>query len=139
MHLSTLSLSLRRNFSLSSSTILSMLSIKSFLSGKQRLEKSTSSTTTFPSSCTCLSTPFFMRSKVGKRCMAAHLRSSSSSTCVWRPLTLNTSGGAIHASLKLPVVQLRRLLTDATKSSPASAEAISLNSIYVSEFAETRK
>ena len=134
MHLSTLSLSLRRNFSLSSSTILSMLSTKTFLSGKQRLETSTSSSITFPSSSTCLSTLFLMRSKVGKRSMAVHLSSSSSSSCVWRPLTLNTSGAAIHVSLKLPVVKLRRLLTDATKSSPASAEAIRLNGIYISHW-----
>lgn len=54
--------------------------------------------------------------------MAAHLNSSSSSSCL--PLRLNTSGGAVHTSRKLPEAQLLRLLVDLARSSPAKADAI---------------
>ena len=57
-YLSVLSLSLLRNFSLSSSATLRILSINSFLSRIPRFVTSTSSCTTLPLSRTCVSIPF---------------------------------------------------------------------------------
>lgn len=93
----------------------------------------TSPWTTWPSSRTCLSMPLRRRSYVGSRSMAAHRSSSSSSRSRWRLLRLNTSVGSCQASRKLAEApwlrrlleaQLRWLLVDLARSSPASADAI---------------
>lgn len=154
-HLSVLSLSLRRNLSLSSSTTLSTLSIRFFLSCTSRLSISTCSYPTFPSSKTCFSIPFLRRSYVGSLSMAAHFSSSSSSSL---PLFWNTSVWLFHASLILAEAQPRwlpegaklilrlidlllidRLLIDLARSSPASADAIPNASLFLLQHYQNKK
>ena len=92
-NLSVLSLSLLKNFSLSSSATLRTLSIKCFLSWVPRFVTSTSSCTILPSFVNCFIIPFFILSNVGSRSIAAHFKafSSSSGCCSEKHLLDSTS------------------------------------------------